>query len=212
MTVCALVWAEDTAMDRHSRRVQIFKVLLPLTALALLSTLFLLSDSIDPQSTIPFAEGDAIERIRDQQITGPVYSGTTEKGDEIMFTADTVTPGGPYSPAEAINPRAEMVLSGGNRIKLGAKSGHLSLTQQMATFVGDVVITTADGMKLTTHVLNTSIEKIAGSAPGYIEGHGPIGELSAGGMELGSQSDDGAIHVLFTGGVKLIYDPQKSER
>ena len=45
-------------MDRYSRMVAIFKVLLPLAALAILSTLFLLSRTIDPTTTIPFADQD----------------------------------------------------------------------------------------------------------------------------------------------------------
>ncbi|MEX0351171.1 MAG: hypothetical protein AB3N15_17240 [Paracoccaceae bacterium] len=199
-------------MDGHSRLVQFLKVLLPLAALGLLSTLFLLSDSVDPESSIPFAEGDVIERIRNQQITEPFFSGVTEKGEEIQFTAESVSPGGAYSPAEARNLRAELILNNGGQINLTSTTGHLSMETQVATFTGDVVITTADGLEVTTDILSASTHEVAGSAPGEVEGHGPIGEFTAGSMELGPKKDGGPIHVLFTNGVKLIYDPQKSER
>lgn len=77
--------------DRHSRVVSWLKVLFPLIALALLSTLFLLSRAIEPQAVIPFADKEVQERLRDQQITGPFYSGTTADGDLISFSAEKLT-------------------------------------------------------------------------------------------------------------------------
>ena len=81
-------------MDRYSRTVAYLKVLLPLTALALLSTLFLISRGIDTEAVIPFAQKDIEERMRGQQLTAPFFSGTTSGGDEIMVTASTARPGG----------------------------------------------------------------------------------------------------------------------
>jgi lipopolysaccharide export system protein LptC len=58
-------------LDRYSRTIAFLKVLLPLTALAILATLFLLSRSEDTVATIPFAEDDVSSRTRDQQVTRP---------------------------------------------------------------------------------------------------------------------------------------------
>ena len=58
-------------MDRYSRMVTFLKVLLPLAALALLSTLFLISRGINTKATIPFAAHEIEERMRGQQITAP---------------------------------------------------------------------------------------------------------------------------------------------
>ncbi|MBL9052753.1 MAG: hypothetical protein JNN02_03385, partial [Tabrizicola sp.] len=44
--------------DAHTRVVTWLKVLLPLAALAILSTLFLLADQINPDDALPFAEVD----------------------------------------------------------------------------------------------------------------------------------------------------------
>ena len=44
-------------LDLHSRLVTWAKVALPLAALAILSTLFLLADRIDPTAAIPYADG-----------------------------------------------------------------------------------------------------------------------------------------------------------
>ena len=45
-------------VDRHTRLVGWLKVALPLTALAILSTLFLVARRIDPEAALPYAEVD----------------------------------------------------------------------------------------------------------------------------------------------------------
>ena len=66
--------------DRYTRLISWLKVLFPLAALGLLSTLFLLSRAIDPGQAIPFAEKEVQDRLRDQQITGPFFTGATSEG------------------------------------------------------------------------------------------------------------------------------------
>ena len=110
--------------DRHSRVVSWLKVLFPLIALALLSTLFLLSRAIEPQAVIPFADKEVQERLRDQQITGPFYSGTTADGDLISFSAEKLTtPGGETGTNEAQDIEATLDLQGGAKITLRSSSG-----------------------------------------------------------------------------------------
>ena len=54
-------------MDRYSRMIVWLKVLLPLMALALLSTLFLLSRNVDPLASIPFAQAEIDERLKEKK-------------------------------------------------------------------------------------------------------------------------------------------------
>ena len=95
-------------MDLYSRMVAFFKVLLPLAALAILATLFLLSRGNDPDTAIPFTEKDVADRLRDQQITAPFLSGTAPNGDEIIVTATLARPGGQNTPAEATDVSARI--------------------------------------------------------------------------------------------------------
>ena len=85
------------AQDRYSRMVQLLKVILPLAALTLLSAVFLLSRGVDLGSPIPFAEDEIVERTRDQQVTGPFFSGVTPQGEQIQVQAKLARPGGPDS-------------------------------------------------------------------------------------------------------------------
>ncbi|MFT7592832.1 MAG: lipopolysaccharide export system protein LptC [Paracoccaceae bacterium] len=197
-------------MDLYSRMVALLKVLLPLAALAILSTVFLLSRSVDPTATIPFAEQDMADRMRDQQVTAPFFSGTTSGGDEIMVTASIARPGGPNAPAEATDLSAQITMVDGMRITLRSDTGTVAVDKDLATFDGHVIITTTTGYVVLTDRLNSALSGITANTPGQIEGTGPLGEFTAGNMQIDTKTEGGPVHMLFKNGVKLIYDPKKT--
>lgn len=200
------------AMDLRSRLVALFKVLLPLAALAILSTLFMLSRSVDPTAKIPFAEAEMAERMRDQQVTSPFFSGTTEKGDEIIVTAGLARPGGAGAPADASDLTARIIMADGVRITLTADTGLVAVDRNLATFSGNVEITTTTGLVVLTDLLNAELDGISGNTPGTVTVTGPFGDFTAGQMQISEISDGGPLHMLFKNGVKLVYDPKAIER
>ena len=199
-------------MDRYSRLVRWLKVLLPLAALALLSTLFLLSRAPDQEATIPFAKKDMVDRMRDQRITAPVFSGTTDNGDELIVTAATASPAIGDKPADAQDLSARITTPEGLTISLTADRGTLVQPTDTATFAGNVVIETSTGYVVETHTLNTQLGTVTADTPGEITGSGPLGSFAAGQMQMESKNETGDIHMLFKNGVKLIYDPKLPER
>lgn len=199
-------------MDRYSRTIAFLKVLLPLTALAILATLFLLSRSQDQVATIPFTDADVSSRTRDQQVTRPFFSGTTTKGEEIIVTADTARPGDRETPGDATNMSARLKLAGGQQIKLRSDEGTFDPKGDTATFIGRVRIETSTGLVVLTELLNAALDGIEGDSPGTVTGSGPMGEFTAGSMQFSAKSGDGDVHMLFKNGVKLIYDPKQLER
>ncbi|NOD94849.1 hypothetical protein GS636_18815 [Ruegeria sp. HKCCD4884] len=199
-------------MDRYSRMVQFLKVLLPLAAIVLLSTVFLLSRSIETNVSVPFAQNDIDERLAQQVVTQPNYQGTTRKGEDVHIEATQATQGNENATPTASEFRGRFGLLSGGTILLDSNSGLIRPDEGTATFVGDVVITTADGLQVTTDLLNTSLDEIRGDTPGQVNGTGPIGNFSAGRMTFGTEKNDGPVHIVFTDGVKLIYEPEKAER
>lgn len=197
-------------MDLYSRFVALFKVLLPLAALAILATLFLLSRGTD-FTAIPFGEQDVADRMRDQQITAPFFSGVTPAGEEIMFKAAVVRPGGKAAPAEAVDLSARITLADGARITLKSQEGSFDLQQDMAHFKGDVRVTTSTGYVVTTDRLDSALSGVAAHTPGPVTGTGPLGDFTAGRMAIDTKTPGGPVHMLFNRGVKMIYDPIKSE-
>nr|WP_174821932.1 LPS export ABC transporter periplasmic protein LptC [Ruegeria lacuscaerulensis] len=192
--------------------VQFLKVLLPLVAIVMLSTVFLLSRSIETDVKVPFTQRDIEERLADQIVTRPNYRGTTRKGEEVQIEAIQATQGTENSVPTASEFSGRLGLSNGGIITLDSNSGMIRPDKNTATFIGDVVITTTDGIEVTTNMLNTALDEIRGDTPGQVNGTGVIGNFSAGRMTFGTEKKDGPVHIIFTDGVKLIYEPKRAER
>lgn len=200
-------------MDSYSRRVKYLKVLLPLAALAILSTLFLLSQSVNPNQTIPFSDAEIAERIRDQQITAPRFAGTTASGDEVFLSATKAIPGGSGSPGEAENLHGEIRMARGGVITFESERGWINVPDDAAFFRGGVTVVTDTGYQLVTDRLTTAVHRIEVIAPSPVSGTSPMGELEAGAMHLSAPGTDASeAHLVFTEGVKLLYDPKTNER
>jgi len=194
-------------MDWYSRLVSLLKVALPLAALALLSTLFLLGRSTEQNATIPYSDAEIAERLRDQQMTGPFFTGTTENGDRIAFSAEkmSVLPSG----NEARGITAQFDLAGGGRILLLSDTGVLDIGAAKAELSGSVDITSDTGLRITSDAMTANLETGSLVSPGPIEARGSIGELTAGQMALQTSGGSGPAQLIFTNGVKLIYRPAK---
>lgn len=199
-------------MDRYSRFVALLRVVLPLTALALLSTLFLLSRGVDTEAVIPFADTEIQDRTRSQQVTEPFFSGVTPNGNEIMVTATTARPGIASGLAAAEDLSAVIRTPEGTEITMVSDRGTFDLREQMASFLGNVVIKNTWGYTVKTAILNSSMSNVQASTPGEVTGTGPIGDFTAGRMILNTEKGSSDTHFFFTNGVKLIYDPKNAER
>lgn len=197
-------------MDLYSRFVRYLKILLPLAALALLSTLFLLSRNMDLDATIPFSEQEIADRLRGQQVTQPFFTGVTDNDGQITVTASVASPQSDGRPAQATNLRAKVTTLEGVVITMQASTGTLERGTDLATFLGDVVIETSSGYLLETEELQAALSGLTGEAPGTLVGSGPPGRFQAGSMELFTKNDGVDVHTLFKNGVKLLYDPKEN--
>ncbi len=200
----------------HSTAVAWLKVLLPLAALGILSTLFLVARTIDPEDAIPFAEVDVEDRIREPRLTAPTWAGMTEDGSALTVTAAEARPAGTartdgaIADANATGLRAVLDLPGGGRAELVAATGRLDLATDRLSVGGGVVITTSTGYTLRTDAMVAALDRTSMTAPGMIEGDGPGGHLTAGSMELTATSAAPVTHVMvFKNRVRLLYQPSQ---
>lgn len=195
-------------MDRYSRMIALLKVLLPLMALALLSTLFLLSRNIDPMASIPFAETEVNERMRDQQITGPFFSGSTEQGDQISFSAGKIGVADGNGRVTANDVSAQIDLSSGARLVFFADLGEVDIANDTSILSGKVLITTSTGYKINSERLVSAMTSLNIESPNKVIAEGPLGTFSAGSMRLTLSEKTESNQMVFTNAVKLIYDPK----
>ncbi|MGJ8627264.1 MAG: hypothetical protein ACSHXB_09920 [Sulfitobacter sp.] len=198
--------------DSYSRWVSWLKVLFPLAALGLLSTLFLLSRAIDPETVIPFADKEIQDRLRDQQVTGPFFSGTTAEGDLISFSAETLkTPDGRTGSNRAEDVIVKVAAIRGTKITVVAAMSEFDIANDLAELTGNVVITTSAQYRIISDKLSSQLSVLNLKSPGPVEATSPAGRLNAGSMLITSSEEGKPAQLIFTNGVKLVYTPKQVE-
>ncbi|WP_136441991.1 LPS export ABC transporter periplasmic protein LptC [Pacificoceanicola onchidii] len=191
----------------YSRVISWLKILLPLIALVLLSTLFLLSRSAEQVLDVPFTGGVAGDGVNREQVSAPYYAGTTENGDTLTITASTASPEG-NGVIRAQNLAARVRMPNGNEIALKAETATVRESDQWAELEGGVRIESSTGYTLVTETLGAAVDRIEAESGGPVSGSGPLGTLEAGKMRIEPLPDSGDVQLLFTDGVKLVYSPQ----
>jgi len=83
-----MLWRDNL----HSRLVAGMKILLPLAALGMLSTLFLISERFDPGEAVPPAAIELRDRARDEGATNAALAGVTRGGHEVLLRAARFVP------------------------------------------------------------------------------------------------------------------------
>lgn len=185
------------------------KILLPLLSIVLLSTLFLLSRGQENSSELPFVMRDLQERAQQEVISAPRFAGATKAGDLISFVAETAKPDTDAAHlAHAETLAATIDLTSGTRVTFTAGTALLNTRDQVATLSGDVVVTSSTGYTVRSSDLRTEMARIGAETSGPVTGDGPPGHVEAGKMLLTEDVETGDIHLLFTNGVKLVYQPQ----
>lgn len=197
--------------DGWSRLVSLLKVVLPLAALGALSTLFLLSDRINPEDALPFAEVDVEERLREPRMTLPAYAGVTEDGSAIEVTAGEARPAQDGVKGQsAVDVKGVMTTPDGVVTQLVADAADLPLDQSEVTFTGNVVLDHATGYRVRSAAMTASLQRTDVRSDVPVVADGPVGQITADRMRLTQDGAGGGGYLLvFNGNVKLIYQPPK---
>lgn len=196
--------------NSYSRFVAWTKVILPIVALGILSTLFLFSRNIDPTLSIPYAKVDVEGLAREQRIGAPNYAGVTEDGSAISIIAKSARPDPDNTETITATDLATTIEDAtGGRIDIAADNGVIDTGQQVLTLQGGVRIETSTGYVINTSGLTAALNETRAQTDGTVTATGPLGTLEAGQMLLERQNGAKGAHLLvFKGGVKLVYDPK----
>jgi lipopolysaccharide export system protein LptC len=193
----------------YSRFVGWVKILLPVAALGLLSTLFLFAR--DPgDGRLPFSEADLEELARSQGIRRPHYTGVTEDGRAISIEAESASPRrGDREVLDATQVRADLDTGSNGQVRLAALRAVIDNRTGQADLSGGVVIETAQGHRIETEALRITLTGDAMESAGPAVVTGPQLRVDAGRMAV-SRPDGaaGPVIVVFKDGVRLIYQPQ----
>ncbi|WP_050526927.1 LPS export ABC transporter periplasmic protein LptC [Pseudorhodobacter aquimaris] len=193
----------------HSTAVAWLKVALPLLALAILSTLFLVARTVDPSDAIPFAEVDIEDRVREPRLTQPTWAGVTDDGAALTISADEARPQqGDALGASANALVLDLQTPDGGRANLVAGRGMLDSDQGVLLVDGGVTVTTSTGYEVTTDAMRAALDRTSLISETPVTGTAPAGQITAGAMEISQQPDaPGQYLLVFKNGVRLLYTP-----
>ncbi|NNL35829.1 MAG: LPS export ABC transporter periplasmic protein LptC [Silicimonas sp.] len=196
--------------DRHTRLVLWLKIALPLLALAILSTLFFVAETLDPDAAIPYAEVDVDRILREQGMTQPVFGGVTTDGVQIALSASAVRPV-QDTDGQLIGTtlHAQLDLPDRGTITIQSPDGVIDTASGQAILQGGTVLQSSTGYTVETDRIVTSYAQATAETDSEVRATGPAGTLTAGRMSLARRPGDDAGYLLvFKDGVELIYEPQ----
>lgn len=191
----------------HSRVVGILKLVLPLLALVLLSTLFLFSHRISPEDAIPYAEIDVVDRLRDPKMTDAGFASVTEDGAALTISAAEAKPTTEGGQMRLV--QGKLDTPDGQQIELVAGTAKLITAQKQIELLEGAEFRSTSGFFLTSEGLGIATDRTLIESRGKVQAQGPIGQLTADNMVLSQGSQDGPYLLVFNGQVRLLYQPDR---
>jgi len=190
----------------HSAIVGWAKIILPLCALALLSTLFLFARGTNEPSEIALAEVEAI--AREQRVNAPEFSGLTDDGATVVIAAKSAKPDTTAPDTVSITEmRMRMDNPDGSFLEVTATEGAVDGRARVAEFLGLARLQTSSGYQMETNGLVAALDTGVVTSNGLLEIRAPFGEMTAGRVTFTIPNDGAGTQMLFTDGVRLLYTP-----
>lgn len=194
--------------NSYSRVVAWLKILLPLTALGILSSLFLVSQPQAPVVTQLAPDQIASGEFYQPHVTEPSLSGVTQNGSTYTLHAKRAVPNADGPDTLTLSEFAGTLTSAdGLTVDISAPNGLIQSPNSKAILTNGVRLVTSDGYLVVTQELHADLANTTISSPVEIKGTGPVGSFSADQMILRQQYTDGSYELVFKGGVKVIYLP-----
>ncbi|GLS86166.1 hypothetical protein GCM10010873_11400 [Cypionkella aquatica] len=191
----------------HSRLVSVLKVLLPLIALVLLSTLFLFSRKINPEDAIPYASVDVEDRLSDPKMTDAGFAGVTSDGASLSIAAAQAKPtaeGGALKTVQGL-----LQTPDGTKTELSSAAVSLNTAQKLIELTDGAELRAANGYVVQAQGFDVSTVDTRVESRGGITATGPGGNLTADHMVLSQQAEAGPYLLVFNGKVRLLYQPNR---
>jgi len=186
-------------LRRRGRAVRITKYVLPLVALALLSTI-----AAWPELERAVQRGrntwHRLTMITDTgAMTQPHYRGFDAQNQPYMISADSAVQSG-QDRYNLVNPRGDLTLHNGTWLQVRSREGVYVQKIDQLDLANHVTLYREDGTILNTEAATTDMKRGVVTSGLYTHVEGPFGTLDAEGFTL---VDKGAV-VQFHGPAKLV--------
>lgn len=191
----------------RSRIIAALRLILPLSALALLSMVFLLADPVDPTRALETAEIDVADRARDPRLSQARFAGVTDDGAAIRIEAAAARSDPDAALRFAVQDLALFLADrDGRELVARAESGRLDRLAGTFEMAGNLVLDAPDGQRVTAARLTGQLDRTRIEAAGPVAGRAAGGEVQAGHLTITAQAaEPGRYLLVFRQGVRFIY-------
>jgi len=191
--------------ERYSRIVRTLKILLPLSAFAVvaLSLLFVILYDADDSLTVSFT---SVQRLdNDLRMVNPRFSGVDNDRRPFLVTATSAT-------QDAADPRtvtletiqADMTLNEDAWVSVSANQGVLDTETETLVLEGEISVFSDSGYEFHTDTARVRFDDRSVTSETAVNAHGPLGTLRADGFT----ANDAGDRLRFEGNVRMrIYPP-----
>ena len=193
----------------HTRLVRILKTALPLVAIALLSTVFLVQENENNEGGLVFSSADLATLGDGLAINNPRIEGTTRDGNAYLITAEKAVPD--QSQAERIEMSAFSAItrySSGLSVEVHSPRAVAVLPSQNFSMLDHVSFRTSDGYTGNAGSADVDVKSGTLVASGGVSVDGPTGRIEADRLSVQSRFDENGDAtdnpiLKFEGGVAL---------
>lgn len=197
--------ATSARLARRRWVVRIGKRLLPLIALALLSTVALWPELSGDSEHARMTYRRGITEPQSGEMKAAIYHGVDSHGRPYTMTAATAR----QVDAERIDlsdPKGDLTLEAGNWLMVRSRDGVYLQRASSLDLSGDVWLYRDDGTTMSTNSATLDLKQGVAAGAELTHAEGPFGVLDAQGFAL---TDKGAV-IRFTGPGKLVLNAARS--
>lgn len=193
---------------------RVLRLGLPLSALVLLMTVFLVSRAVDPNSAPGVAGLDPEEMTREPRIATARFAGVTDDGTALTISAGSVrsqTAAVGTAPLQLTftSPEGALRFPDASSASFDAASAILDETAGVLTAQGPAMLENSDGYVLELGALTATLDQTRLTGTGGVDGLAPAGTIRADTLELTRSGGPlGGYRLAFTGNVRLLYTPE----
>lgn len=186
---------------------------LPLSALVLLATIFLVSRSVDTNTAARVSGLDPTHLAHAPRIASARFAGVTDDATAMTISASSVRSNAEATGAaplelEFSQPEGVLTFPDASTTRFTASGALLDQKRGVIRAHGPVALENSEGFELKLGALDADLDHTRLTGSGGIEGRAPAGKISADALELTrSGGPDGGYLLAFTGNVRLIYIP-----
>lgn len=195
--------------DFYSNLIQFLKITLPIIAIIMLGTLFLLPDNRTKIQAYENIDQSTLEIVKKAGISKPSFRGTLASGSNLELHANEIIPIDKKDNVIHINEiKARLELNKDFGANAYAKKGIINIEEQIANLVDGVTIRGFNDIEIETTDLKVDYNKSIAKSNNPVFMNGKFGTIKAGAAKFYDKSDSVNIGyvLLFSNGVKMRYN------